>query len=205
MEGVDTEPERHVVDKKNNSYGEFFFTTMDSSCCMLNGRHNIDNDFPCISTRGRSVVDYCFVQHDQIEHFSQMNVMAMYDLLQQAFLPGVVDPSQSVPDHSLLCWQIKLVSSVIGTSNENVGSLPKVTITKHNTDNLPDDWLRSPKFVQQVEDCITRLAEQNNLDQEYDRFCNRVLTEIDDRLPSRNNGWSKETIQGPCTPKTMVE
>ena len=83
-------------------------------------------------------------------NISQMNVMAMYDLLQQAFLPGVVDQSQSVPDHSLLCWQIKLVSSVIGTSNENVGSLPKVTITKHNTDNLPDDWLCSPEFVQQV-------------------------------------------------------
>ena len=77
-----------------------------------------------------------------------MNVMTMYDLLQHTFLPGVVDPSQSVPVHSLLCWQIKLVSGVIGTSNEDEGSLPKVTITKHDTDNLPDDWLRSPEFVQ---------------------------------------------------------
>ena len=36
-----------------------------------------------------------------------------------------------------------------------------------------------------MEDCITRLAEQDNLDQGYDRFCNRLLTEMDDRLPSR--------------------
>ena len=40
--------------------------------------------------------------------------------------------------------------------------------------------------MQQVEDCITRLAEQDNLEQEYDRFCNRVINEMDDRLSSRN-------------------
>ena len=118
VEGVDTVPERHVVDEKNDSNGEYFLKfLMDSSCCMLSGRHNIGNNFTCISTRGRSVIDYCIVQHDQIEHFSQMNVMTMNDLLQQTFLPGVVDPSQSVPDYSLLCWQIKLVSSFIGTNN----------------------------------------------------------------------------------------
>ena len=107
MEGVDTVPGRHVVDKKNNSYGEYFLKfLMDLSNCLSNGRHNIGYDFTYISTRGRSVVDYCIVQHDQITHFSQMNVMTMYDLLQQTVLAGVTNPSQSVSNHSLLCWQI---------------------------------------------------------------------------------------------------
>ena len=79
-----------------------------------------------------------------------------------------------------------------------MGSLPKVPISIYNTDNLPNDWLCSPESVQQVEDCITRLAEQDNLDQEYDIFCNRVLTEMDDKRPSRKviPGGQRKLIKG---------
>ena len=108
MEVVDTVRERYLLDKKNNCYREYFLKfLMNLSCCMLNVQHNIGNDLTNISTRRGSVVDYCIVQHHQIEHFSQRGRHDNVVLTTTYMVPaGVVDPSQSVPDHSLLCAKL---------------------------------------------------------------------------------------------------
>ncbi|CAG2223305.1 unnamed protein product [Mytilus edulis] len=76
VEGIDTLPERQVVDYKTNKYGSIFCEFLaDINCCMLNGRNNSHNDYTYVSTRGLSVVDYCIVPYEMLKSFdSKANV-----------------------------------------------------------------------------------------------------------------------------------
>lgn len=49
--------------------------------CMLNGRNNVCNDFTSISSKGNSVVDYCFVSHDKLALFEKFNVKRVSRLM----------------------------------------------------------------------------------------------------------------------------
>ncbi|CAC5379308.1 unnamed protein product [Mytilus coruscus] len=73
--GIDNLPDRHVVDFQCNSYGKVFceFLT-DVSCCILNGRNTILNDYTYVSTRGLSVVDYCVVPYEMLDIFNKFKV-----------------------------------------------------------------------------------------------------------------------------------
>ena len=59
--GVDSIPDRKVVDNAINKEGEQFCEFL--SCCMMNGRNCQNNDFTFISTPGLSVIDYCVVSY----------------------------------------------------------------------------------------------------------------------------------------------
>ena len=69
ISGVDCIPMRQVVDYKSNAYGDHLIQFLiDCNMCMLNGRNYICNDCTSISTKGHSVVDYCLVNHDNLQH-----------------------------------------------------------------------------------------------------------------------------------------
>ncbi|CAC5359727.1 unnamed protein product [Mytilus coruscus] len=55
--GIDSLPERHVIDFHHNSYGSTFcdFLT-DVDCCILNGPKTVQNDFTFVSSRGRRLL-----------------------------------------------------------------------------------------------------------------------------------------------------
>ena len=64
IKGVDNLSDREVVDFQVNKYGHILLDfLMNSNFCILNGRNSIKNDFTSVSTKGSSVVDYCFVSH----------------------------------------------------------------------------------------------------------------------------------------------
>ena len=66
IEGVDIVKPREVIDTSTNSYCDILADFLiDCNLCMLNGRLG-KNDFPHISTRGKSVVDYVFIPHEQV-------------------------------------------------------------------------------------------------------------------------------------------
>ncbi len=67
IEGIGTISERHVVDFDINSYGDNLIEFLtDSSCYIVNGRNSICDDFTCIGSTSRSVVDYCITPHDTL-------------------------------------------------------------------------------------------------------------------------------------------
>ena len=70
IEGVDVLKERGEIDFQVNKYGHFLVDFLiNSNFCMLNGRQNSKNDFTSVSTKGASVVDYCFVSHSEIHYY----------------------------------------------------------------------------------------------------------------------------------------
>ena len=67
---------------------------ISANLCMLNGRLGTNN-FTCISHKGRSVVDYCFVPYEQLGFYNNFQVITMTDAVEQYSL-SVPD---RLPDH----------------------------------------------------------------------------------------------------------
>ena len=75
-------PQRSYVDDQKNSRGPVFIDFLKSvQCCMLNGRFDTgNNNFTCISHRGRSVVDYMFLPRCFYNNVKCFNVFTVTDL-----------------------------------------------------------------------------------------------------------------------------
>jgi hypothetical protein len=92
---------------------------IDSNCCMLNGRDNINNDFTFVGPQGSSVVDYCIVPHEYLGSFSKFQVPLVSDLLSKSGVLREVESTACRPDLSLLYWAMELdlcfSKEVVGT------------------------------------------------------------------------------------------
>ena len=101
-----------VIDTTTNSYCDILLEFLiDCNLCMLNGRLGT-HDFTHISTRGKSVVDYVFVPHEQFASFSEFSVQSMSDIVGEYNLH---DYKSS--DHSISLWS-KRIPCDIDTLNQ---------------------------------------------------------------------------------------
>ena len=70
IEGVDNVPLRSSIDNNCNEYGDLFRTHLTNcNMCVLNGRQG-NSQYTCISNKGKSVVDYTWVPHEQLHYWS---------------------------------------------------------------------------------------------------------------------------------------
>ena len=73
----------------------------------MNGRVGQGN-FPCISGKGHSVVDYCIVFQGDLDLVSRFQVKTMVECEEE----GCGDfEAQRVPDHSVLMWNLAVAGS----------------------------------------------------------------------------------------------
>ncbi|CAG2217548.1 unnamed protein product [Mytilus edulis] len=187
--GIDNLPDRHVVDFQCNSYGKVFceFLT-DISCCILNGRNTLLNDYTYVSTRGLSVVDYCVVPYEMLDIFNKFKVTRTSLIIEQICANGKFDLQKIIPDHSLLTWEITLKFS---QSNKNAAQ-PKnnrKTKTKYDIKNIPEDWLSSESALNDIDIIIQNLefsnVTQDKINNMYDAFVNVIKTEMSTKLSSK--------------------
>ena len=86
-----------------NEQGEMLVECMKSSgLCFVNGRRGVD-EFTCISSTGRSVVDYCLVLFEELANMENFMVRTM---LQCEARLCVSEEGLQVPDHSVLMWDL---------------------------------------------------------------------------------------------------
>ena len=88
--------------------------------CVLNGRRfKENNNFTCISVKGKSVIDYIFVPHSNLSNVIHFKVHCIKELLSAL---NIV-PNRAIPDHSVIssCFQINM------DDNDNSG-LSKIDV-----------------------------------------------------------------------------
>ena len=180
IEGVDIVPVRDVIDFKRNAYGtKMIDFLLSSNCCVLNGRPGvcIQNDFTSISTKGLAVVDYCAVPHESLHRFSEFRVQKSSELFNSAGCVSVIDPSQCMPDHSMLTWCFQVCHEV----QTNANNISPVTITRLSRD-FPVDFLQSNIIRDDINSLIEQMQTQGNIQQNidniYDSFCDVVKEEM---------------------------
>ena len=164
ISGVDILPERNTVDFR------FFINT---NLCILYGRTSVRNEFTSISVKGCSVVDCCITPDDSLNHFTDFTVTRTTDLINKADALSVLALS-SIPDHSLLSWNIVFNEFVDVTLDENVksGSFGKFDV-------------RNALF--QVNNVINKLEQsqrtQTDMDSIYEDWCHVIKQHMYSTVP----------------------
>ncbi|CAG2233728.1 unnamed protein product [Mytilus edulis] len=120
IQGVDDINDREIIDVFSNKYGDLLIDFLTScNLCMLNGRSDGNNDFTCVSKRGRSVVDYVFAPHEQLDMCTSCDLYLLSDLIVDTGL----NFEKSIPDHGPIVWIVN-VKKDIAYDTSNIGQSP---------------------------------------------------------------------------------
>ena len=105
---VDDIPERVVLDTKTNNHGDMFIEFLkDMKMCIINGRLIPTNDnYTCLSTRGKSVVDYFAVPHECLRFCRSFSVTTVHDAIDKWKLQPLVSSKSRPPDHSIITCSV---------------------------------------------------------------------------------------------------
>ena len=89
------------VHAKPNQHGlEFLEFFNEAKLCTLNGRGDKHKDnFTCINTHGKSVVDFMCVFHDWLSYCSDFEVNTSGELISMYNLESCVGDPKHIPDH----------------------------------------------------------------------------------------------------------
>ena len=187
VEGVDDVRERDVIDVTMNHYGDLLLNFLiDCNFCMINGRVKGKNDFTHVSHRGRSVVDYVLVPHEQLRDVTSMNISLMTETIERFDLAAC----DRIPDHSLLIWE----SEVFASLSENIAGVDQNNSSsrkRFNVLNIPSDFLNNDETTILIERTIERIetsiSEEHGANGAYSAFMDLIYTEMDSKLKSFTN------------------
>lgn len=116
IDDFDGIPPRHVLDKSVNQHGHDMIEFLnDAKFCVLNGRCSSnqcrDNNWTSISRRGRAVVDYICVPHDQFTQCISFKVLSMQTVVDNCRLHGLLGDRSRLPDHSAIITEFSTLHS----------------------------------------------------------------------------------------------
>ncbi|XP_033731041.1 uncharacterized protein LOC117320594, partial [Pecten maximus] len=178
IEGVDVvTPRAHIDDGENRLGVAFIDFLVDTNMCMLNGRLGSNDNFTHVSTRGRSVVDYVVVPHEQYTQYTDFKVHIMSSVINQ--IPNLVADSAS--DHSILEWVMCTCNSTSGTIEE-----PGLERKRHIMSTTPHDFLQDDATRDLIQATIDKidndLHTSNDVNSAYADFIALVSGEMDKRI-----------------------
>ena len=162
--GVDTIPKRDVVDFSKNQYCDVFIDFLISTnMCILNGRNFQTNNFTSVSCKGSAVVDYVLVPYEQLNRYSNFDVILATELLRQNITDHAIE-STKIPDHSFLAWVLSL-KTVLQSEPGEIDENNSIQI-KYDKQNIPKEFMCSNDVLLKLNEFIITL-EQNQNDQTY--------------------------------------
>ena len=198
----DTIPKRQNIDDTVNSHGHTFTEFLkDAKMCMLNGRISPLNDnFTSISVKGKSVVDYMCVQHEDVRFCKNFCVTTCSSLMHTHGLQPLLSDECKAPDHSILTLTLSLPNHEYANNNVNKDSDLQCNDEKNHkvykVKNIPENVLTSEssrlQLLHMIEELEQTRIEQNELDAVYIKFTSLLCEEMDRKLPHFIPGKSKK-------------
>lgn len=151
----------------------------------MNGRFETDSDdFPFISTRGRSVVDYFCVSHDKLSSCNNFRVLSCQDINYTKRLHHLLGNHSRNPDHAFLLTKFK--SSYIDRSDSNNRNTVQDK-KRFNFSRIPDSIFQSESSRLDLQEIIQgiKLSRETHLvvNNTYDRLCDVILKEMNENFP----------------------
>lgn len=185
--GVDDVIERDIIDSILNHYGDLLLNFLiDCNFCILNGRVTGKNDFTHVSHRGRSVVDYVLIPHEQIIDVKSMDVCLMTETVEKFHLNGC----EKIPDHSVLTWEVKLPNYAHSTESRQKTETVSSIRRHYNLTNLPIDFMNNQDILQQIEQTVLKiediLSEEHGANAAYSEFMDLIHSEMDTKIKCVN-------------------
>ena len=174
--------DRTGYDTTVNSHGKCLLEFMeDSRCCELMGRGLHASNATCISTRGKSHIDYIIVPYDTYPHMSNSKIIDVVELVQKLKAYDHLGPHCKLPDHNLICTNF-ISDSYINLwhtlENVNHSTDTEVEQTKLKINRNPRrDVLNDPVVLNSIKERIVEI-ENNIFNQQVVNECYEELTEI---------------------------
>ena len=199
---VEDIPPRKLVDTtRYNMYGEKLIEFVkDMKLCIINGRVSPENgNFTCVSTRGRSVVDYFLTEQCSLNTCAEFKVFNTLDLLNLFFLQDLVSTVCKPPDHSVIWLKVNISSygvketeSILSENTQsndvrihNVDSTVPSSryFERYNLHKNSDRCMNNESWRLALNDVINHINNakrcQNDIDDLYDLLCRNIYQELD--------------------------
>ena len=144
---------------------------------MLNGRENGDSsNFTRISGRGKSVVDYCITQVDNMSDLKNFEVETMNDFCDISIRVILIRK----PNHSLLRWSITVSHSF---GNRNVSLEQEKCTDKilwaYPNGNKEECLYQLQLKLKKLEDKLGNIIGVTNIDELYEEFSGSIFECLD--------------------------
>ncbi|CAC5380375.1 unnamed protein product [Mytilus coruscus] len=178
IEGVDELPIREVIDQGSNANGDLLIDFLvDCNMCMINGRKG-KQGFSCISKRGKSVVDYIFTTHENLNSCKDFDVKTMSDIIDCLNL----QECNQIPDHSVLQAVIKREAAVpLNTVLKFPTNLKRIP-NKPKSYQIPNDFLNDDNAREKNDQTINKienaLADRRDVDEAYSNLFQLINSEV---------------------------
>ena len=181
-------PRRNVIDKTANQHGQAFVEFLnEAKMCVLNGRFDVDDDsFTNISSRGRAVVDYICVPHENFDQCVNFKVMTSRSIIDKGNLTQLLGERSKVPDHSALIVEFQSLNVLSKhddvTSNWTTGGKKWFKLK-----SIPNDFMSSDLSRLALQTMISRIDSaretQGEVDSVYENLCKVITTEKENSIP----------------------
>lgn len=186
----DNIPPRQVLDKSVNQHGlDLIEFLNDAKFCVLNGRCSIEkaesNNWTSISRRGRAVVDYICVPHDQYTKCTSFKVVSMQSIVDDCVLHGLLGVRSRLPDHSAIITEFTTVHS--GNVGQSSSAGQEIRHERYKVRTVSDDFMDSYIARLAIINCISRIETcretQCDMDTIYGNLCEAIKDEMNRNLP----------------------
>ena len=182
---IDSIPSRSTLDSVKNHHGyDFIEFLTESRFCMLNGLFRNDN-FTSVSTKGRSVVNYICVPHDNSKQCKQFEVLQMQSIIDDRNLHGFIGERSRIPDHALL--RTEVVISCMDFHDDQAPSNNFYEDIRYKVHKIPRDFIGNSlvgRALQELIDLIESSREtQIEIDTLYTSLCDIIIREMDSSVP----------------------
>ena len=187
IQGVDVLPERLVVDYTLNSHGQTLLDFLiNGNLCILNGRCGPQsNEYTCVSNKGASVVDYGLVLHEDLDLYSNFEVIRARELCAAAGFGAVGISERIIPDHSILTWDVQVPVGTADDQNYNpIKEDSSTSYTRYDLTQVPSDFMSAPEIKSLVASLVTQLN-SHNLDHVYSQLCDKIVFEMEKNVPHK--------------------
>ncbi len=162
-------PKRVVLDEKENNHGKGFIEfLLENKLCVLNGRFDPKLDNFTYIGRGKSVVDYIFCSHDQLEYCSNFQVLTSKDIANTYGLQQLIGEKSKLPDHSLLKVDIKIVCNI--EKSESIPTNISTPAISYNVSNIPNTFMNTEEARLELLELINQLELNRETQQNVNRF-----------------------------------
>ena len=196
---IDHIPLRCVIDEVKNQHGSCFIDfLLESKMCLVNGRISPENnDFTNVSKKGKSLVDYIVVPHENLSSCVHFSVTSCNDILSDFNLVHLIGNNSKVPDHSLLSLTVE--TSMVITNDKRIAMdhvrPQNINTIRYSFKNVPNEYMNSEafrelasKFLVDIDLCRDTLPCVDTL---YNNFIKLLQVEMDDHLRRINFNKAK--------------
>ena len=136
---------RLTCDNIKNGHGKQFldFFLYDNDIIyVLNGRFGSEsNNFTSTSTRGKAVVDYMVLQHDQLQFVNNLKIITMNEI--SSILKKYVPDKCKLLDHSILSYNINAMHGGGQQYMHHVQNCENIFIKKYTFDVIPKEFMNN--------------------------------------------------------------